>query len=42
MKYLDDFCTIYINNIIIYFNSKKEYKKYVIKILIKLLNVDLL
>ena len=28
-KYLDDFVIIYLDNIIIYLNSKKEYKKYV-------------
>ena len=27
-KYLDEFVIAYLNNIIIYFNSKKEHKKH--------------
>ena len=28
-KYLDNFIIVYLDNIIIYLNSKKEYKKYI-------------
>ena len=28
-EYLDDFVIVYLNNIIIYLNSKKEYKEYI-------------
>ena len=28
-EYLDDFIMAYLDNIIIYLNSKKEYKKYI-------------
>ena len=28
-EYLDDFIMVYLNNIIIYLNNKKEYKKYI-------------
>ena len=41
MEYLNDFYIIYINNMIIYFNSEKKHKKHIIKILIKLLNIGL-
>ena len=35
-KYLDDFVMVYLNNIIIYLNSKKEYKEYIKWVLSKL------
>ena len=28
-EYLDDFIIVYLDNIIIYLNSKKEYEKYI-------------
>ena len=28
-KYLDDFIIVYLNNIIIYFNSKEKHKEYI-------------
>jgi len=34
-SYLNDFCIVYINNILIYNNIKKNYKNYINKILIK-------
>ena len=40
-EYLDIFYFIYLNNILIYSNIKKEYIKYIKKILEKLSNVDL-
>jgi len=39
--YLDDFCTIYINNILIYNNIKKKHKNYINKVLAKLYNASL-
>jgi len=35
-NYLDDFCTAYLNNIIIYSNNKLEYKEHVCKVLLQL------
>ena len=35
-EYLDDFIIVYLNNIIIYLNSKKEYKEYIKWVLNKL------
>jgi len=35
-KYLDSFCTIYLNNILIYNNILKKCIKYIKKVLIKL------
>ena len=32
-EYLDDFVMVYLDNIIIYLNSKKEYKEYVKQVL---------
>ncbi len=39
--YLDNFCTIYINNILIYNNIKKKYKKYINKVFAKLYRTNL-
>ena len=35
-KYLDNFVMVYLDNIIIYLNSKKEYKEYIEQVLSKL------
>ena len=35
-EYLDDFIIVYLNNIIIYLNSKEEYKEYIKQVLSKL------
>ena len=35
-EYLDDFIMVYLDNIIIYLNSKKEYKEYIKQVLSKL------
>ena len=35
-EYLDNFIIVYLNNIIIYLNSKKEYKEYIKWVLSKL------
>jgi hypothetical protein len=40
-KYLDDFYTAYLNNIIIYSKNAKEYKLYVYKVLVKLRDASL-
>jgi len=40
-KYLNDFYTIYLNNIIIYFEKKENHKKYVQKIIYKLSEINL-
>jgi hypothetical protein len=40
-KYLDDFYTIYLNNILIYSENPEEYKIYVYKVLEKLRLADL-
>ena len=40
-NYLDDFCTAYFNNIIIYFDNKLEYKTYIKKVLERLQNARL-
>jgi len=39
--YLNDFCIIYINNILIYNNTEKKYKNYVNKVFVKLYNASL-
>ena len=39
-EYLNDFCTAYLNNILIYNNSKAEHIKHVNKILLKLKKTD--
>jgi len=38
---LNNFCIIYINNILIYNNIKTKYKNYINKVFAKLYNVDL-
>ena len=35
-EYLDDFVIVYLNNIIIYLNSEKEYKEYIKQVLSRL------
>ena len=35
-EYLDNFIIVYLNNIIIYLNSKKKYKEYIEQVLSKL------
>ena len=35
-KYLDNFYTIYINNVFIYSKNKEDYKEYILKVLNKL------
>jgi len=40
-SYLDKFCIVYINNILMYSNIKKEHKNYVNKILVKLNKANL-
>ena len=35
-EYLDDFVMVYLDNIIIYLNSKREHKKYIKQVLSKL------
>ncbi len=39
--YLDDFCIIYINNILIYNNIETKYKNYINKVFVKLYNANL-
>jgi hypothetical protein len=39
--YLDDFCTAYLNNIIIYFDNELEHETYVKKVLERLWNIGL-
>jgi len=41
-EYLDEFVMAYLNNIIIYLNSKEEYKKYVKWVLQRLYNKEIL
>ncbi len=41
-EYLDTFIIAYFNNIIIYFNNKKEYKDYVKWVLQRLYDEDIL
>ena len=41
-KYLDDFIIVYLNNIIIYLNSKKEYKEYIKQVLNRLYKENIL
>ena len=41
-EYLDDFVTVYLYNIIIYSNSKKEYKEYIKQVLSKLYKKNML
>jgi len=40
-EHLDKFIIVYLNNIIIYLNSKKEYKKYVKWVLQRLYNKEI-
>jgi hypothetical protein len=40
-KYLDNFCTAYLDNILIYFENKLEHKEHVCKVLIRLCEVGL-
>ena len=40
-EYLDNFVIIYLNNIIIYLNSEKEYKEYIKWVLKKLYKEDI-
>ena len=40
-NYLDDFCTAYLNNIIIYSKNELEYKEYIHKVLQRLLKAGL-
>ena len=40
-KYLNDFCTVYLNDILIYSNSKAEHIEHVNKMLFKLKKADL-
>ncbi len=39
--YLNNFCIIYINNILVYNNIKKKYKNYINKVFAKLYNTNL-
>ena len=39
--YLDDFCTAYLNEIIIYFDNELEHETYIKKVLERLRNVGL-
>ena len=41
-EYLDDFVIVYLNNIIIYLNSKKEYKEYIKWVLSRLYKENIL
>ena len=41
-EYLDDFIMVYLDNIIIYSNSKKEYKEYIKWVLSKLYKENIL
>ena len=38
--YLDNFCIVYIDNILVYSNIKKEYKNYINKVLAKFYKTD--
>jgi len=40
-NYLDDFCTAYLDNIIIYFKNELEYKEYIYKVLQQLRKASL-
>jgi hypothetical protein len=40
-EYLDTFCTVYLDNIIIYSNTKEKHELYIRKIFQKLISVDL-
>jgi hypothetical protein len=40
-EYLDIFCIIYLNDIIIYSNTKEEYELYIRKILQKFISISL-
>ncbi len=39
--YLDNFCIVYINNILVYSNIETKYKNYINKVFAKFYNVDL-
>ena len=39
--YLNNFCIVYINNILIYSNIETEYKNYINKVFVKLYNTNL-
>ncbi len=39
--YLNNFCIVYINNILIYNNIEQKYKNYINKVFAKLYKVDL-
>jgi hypothetical protein len=39
--YLDDFCTIYLDDILIYLENELDYKLYVRKVLQQLCNISL-
>ena len=41
-EYLDDFIMVYLDNIIIYLNSEKEYKEYIKWVLIRLYKKNML
>ena len=41
-EYLDEFIIVYLNNIIIYSNSKEEYFKYIKQVLQRLINKKML
>ena len=41
-EYLDDFIIVYLNNIIIYLNSKEEYKEYIKWVLSRLYKKNIL
>ena len=41
-KYLNDFIIVYLNNIIIYFNNKEEYKEYIKQVLKRLYKENIL
>ena len=41
-EYLDKFITVYLDNIIIYLNSKEKYKQYIKWVLSKLYKEDML
>ena len=41
-EHLDNFIIVYLNNIIIYLNSKKEYKEYMKQVLKRLYKKDML
>ena len=41
-EYLDDFVIVYLNNIIIYLNSEREYKEYIKQVLSRLYKENML